>query len=96
MMKPNTKIRKDDRGQFVRNDGMVFRPDVESRYAVFQPMYWNAHEAGERPDRKFAYNADPDLFKVGEPVHARHVSQTPYARVTSPDGARVAIVWGER
>jgi hypothetical protein len=97
-MRTTTKVRKDGRGLFVRTDGQVFRP-VLSRHAypVFQPAYIAAAEKDRTPnkrmDRTWAFAPDPDLFKAGDAVAARHVSQTPYARITAPDG-RVAIWWG--
>jgi len=100
--KPNTKIRRDAYGLYVRNDGLTFRPELTKySYPAMQPAYekaWRAILVGgdlssATLDTTYAYAPDPTLFRDGEAVTARHVSQTPYARVTSADGTRAAKWW---
>ena len=98
-MKTTTKIRQDAHGPYVRTNGNIYRPYLcQWSYAVMQPLFADefdgaADEELRQLDRTFAWTPDPTLFAYGEPVKARAVSQTPYARVGSPDG-RKAFWWG--
>ena len=85
-MKTNTRIRKDTHGLYVRTDGSVFRPVLTPHsYPVCQPL-WRTSANGH------PYEPDATLFVEGEAVKARHVSQTPFASITTADG-RKAFWW---
>jgi len=100
-MKLNTKIRRDSHGPYVRTNGSVYRPQLcKWSYPVMQPMWrdaWEIQCAKGNPQgigmcRQWEYEANPDLFNDGEPVHVRMVSQTPYCVVETEDG-RKAYWW---
>jgi hypothetical protein len=91
---PNTKIRQDSHGCYVRTNGQIYRPyTTRWSYPVMQPMYREQLEAGGSSVSKHAFTPDPDLFAVKDEVRARAQSQTPYAVVEHADG-RKAYWWG--
>lgn len=91
-MKTNT-VKRDAHGLYVRTDASVFRPVLTRwSYPVMQPAALAKLKAGQHPLVGDPYSPDPELFKEGEAVAARHVNQTPYARVQTPDG-RQAFWW---
>lgn len=74
MAKPNTKVKKDKHGLYVKTGGYVFRP-VETVYANY---------VGHTPYGK--YLEEGTKHAEGDAVVARHKSCTPFAYVKTPDG----------
>lgn len=76
-IKPTTKIKQDSHGLYVKTNGSVFRPI---------PSKWSSpHPSAIAPDNPYNERWRQTLFKEGDAVAARHVSQTIFCRVQDND-----------
>lgn len=77
MPKATTKIRRDKYGIFVRTDGHVYRP--------YGPHHFASNSL---------YIMDGwSHFREGDPVYARHMSQSAFAKVVHPDNSKWKEYW---